>query len=239
MKGNNSMNESRPLLFGLLRRRRCLVPTWFGWLMLLLLLGTAATLAVRNAYYFLAPTDPAPGGVLVVEGWGSDLFMGDAIAEFRRDHYEEMVVTGGPLEKGSIFIKYKTYAELSAAILEGMGLDSALVHAVPARAARQDRTYASAMALKSWFNERGMRIPNLTVMSQGPHSRRSRLLYEMVFGPGVNVGIISVRDEEIDPARWWTTSAGFRAVTDEMIAWLYARFLFHPPRERPSVNGDQ
>jgi hypothetical protein len=29
-------------------------------------------------------------------------------------------------------------------------------------------------------------------------------------------------DPEYDPQRWWTSSAGFRSVTGELIAYLYA-----------------
>ena len=45
-------------------------------------------------------------------------------------------------------------------------------------------------------------------------------------GPGVKVGIIAVEPQDYDPRRWWASSAGFRAVTDEAIAYLYARLIF-------------
>lgn len=230
--GENTMNENRPVLLGLMRRRQCVVPSWRGWLVILLVIGTAATIAVRNAYYFLAVTDPSPGDVLVVEGWGSDFFMKDAIEEFRRGHYKEMFVTGGPIEKGAMFSEYKTFAELAAATLVRMGFDPALLHAIPAQEARRDRTYTSALALKKWFREHGMNVTSLTLMSGGPHTRRSRLLYEKAFGSGVKIGVIAVEDPEADPQHWWTTSQGFRSVTDEMVAYVYARFLFQPSAEQ-------
>ena len=225
------MSDTRPFLWGLLRRRECIAPTWRGWLLALLILGTAATLAVRNAYYFLAVTDPAPGGVLVVEGWGPDVFMEDAIAEFRRNHYRQMFVTGGPIDRGAMFTRYKTYAELAAATLESMGFDQSLLHAILAQEVSRDRTYTSALAVKKWLTEHGMNTTGITVMSMGPHSRRTRLLYEKAFGNGTKVGIIAVQDETIDEHRWWTTSQGFRSVVDEMVAYVYTRFLFHAPKE--------
>jgi hypothetical protein len=227
----NATNDSPRLLWGLLRRRQCVALTWRGWLLALLILGTAATLAVRNAYYFLAVTDPVPGGILVVEGWGPDFFLKEAIEEFRRNHYQQMLVTGGPLGKGTMFAQYKTYAEFSVAELEALGFDHNLLHAIPAEEVSRDRTYTSAMAVKNWLKEQGMNPASLTLMSMGTHSRRSRLLYEKTFGSGVKVGIIAVRDGSVDPHRWWTTSQGFRSVTDEMIAYIYARFLFQTPTE--------
>ena len=227
----NATNDSPHLLWGLLRRRQCVALTWRGWLLVLVILGTAATMAVRNVYYFLAVTDPVPGGILVVEGWGPDFFLKEAIEEFRRNHYQQLLVTGGPLGKGAMFAQYKTYAEFSAAELEALGFDHNLLHAIPAQEASRDRTYTSAMAVKDWLKAQGIAPKSLTLMSLGTHSRRSRLLYEKTFGNGVRVGIIAVQDGSVDPRHWWTTSQGFRSVTDEMIAYIYARFLFQTSTE--------
>jgi hypothetical protein len=64
----------------------------------------------------------------------------------------------------------------------------------------------------------------------GPHSRRSRLLYQKAFGSRVKVGVFSRPDEEYDSKRWWASSVGFEQVIGEGIAYLYARVLFHPPK---------
>jgi hypothetical protein len=231
MNKTESMNDNRVFLCGLLRHQRCMMPTWRGWIAILLTVTLATSMAVRNAYNFLAVTDPVPGGYLVVEGWGPDLFMQDAISEFRRNHYKEMFVTGGPIEKSAMFCEFKTYAELATATLVRMGFDPGLLHAIPARKVRQDRTYTSALALKKWLREHGMNVTSLTIISMGPHSRRSRLLYQKAFGNKIKVGIIAVEDQETDPQHWWTNSQGFRSVTDEMVAYVYARFLFHPSNE--------
>jgi hypothetical protein len=227
-----AMHESSPLLlFGLFRRRPCLLPTWRGWLLILVICGAGAVLAARNACTFLAINDPVPGEALVVEGWGPDLLMRDAIAEFHRGQYQEMFTTGGPIEKSAMFTDYKSYAELSATTLQAMGFDPAHLHAVPAASVQRDRTYASALALKNWLREHGMKVKRITLISLGPHSRRSRLLFEKAFGDDAQIGVIAVSDGEFDPKRWWTTSEGFRTVTGEMIAYIYARLFFHPAGE--------
>lgn len=193
-------------------------------------------MAVRNAYDFLAVNDPVPGGILVVEGWGPDFFLSEAVEEFRRGHYEGMFVTGGPIEKGSLFTEYKTYAQLAGASLLRMGMDEKDLHIIPADYVRKDRTYASAVALRNWLQAHHATVKKLSIMSMGPHSRRSRLLYEKAFGDQLRVGIVAVKDDEIDPKRWWATSQGFRSVTGEMIAYLYARFLFYPDANEPAKN---
>jgi hypothetical protein len=225
------MNNSDAFFCGLFRRRTCAVPTWRGWLALLLLAAATAFAAVRSVYPFLAVSDPVRGGVLVVEGWASDDAMREVIAEFQRGHYSGLYVTGGPLERGALLAEYRTFAELSAATLLRLGFDPKLLHAVPAMEVRKDRTYASALALKQWLREHHVPSEKINIMTQGAHTRRTRLLYEKAFGNESHIGAIAVRDMDFDPRRWWTTSIGFRGVTDEMLAYFYARFFFHAATE--------
>ncbi len=77
-------------LWGMLRRRQVLVLTWRGWFALLLILGTLAWLAIREAHSFLAMTEPVSGGALVVEGWAPDYVLQEAVAEFERGSYEKL-----------------------------------------------------------------------------------------------------------------------------------------------------
>lgn len=209
-----------------------MLPTWRGWLLLLAVVAILATVALRNAYDFLAMNAPLPGGILVVEGWGPDYFMDDAVKIYQNGHYDGLYATGGPVETGVVLTKYQTYAEIAAATLEHFGADPNTVHAVPADAVARDRTYTEAMALKRWLWDHHMNVASITVVSVGAHARRSHLLYEKAFGDGVKVGVISIKDRDFDTQHWWRSSAGFRTVTDEMIAYFYARFLFHAPKAK-------
>ncbi len=212
----------------LLHRRMCLVPTWRGWLVFLAI-GIAICFGVlRGLYPFLAVNDSRPGGVLVVEGWGAEDMMRDVLAEFQREHYETLFVTGGPIEESSPFAEYKSFAELGAMLLKRVGGDPKSIQPVPAPKVVQDRTYASAIALKTWMREHGVATTTVNLMSGGAHSRRSRLLFQKAFGDSATVGVIASPDREFDPRRWWASSAGFRTVTGEAIAYLYARLLFRP-----------
>jgi len=227
------MDDDKPLLWGFFKRRRCVVPTWRGWLLIAALCAILAAAGCRNAYYFLAMNERTDGGVLVVEGWGPDSLMAAAASEFKTHHYDALFATGGPIEKGALlFNEYRSYADLSVATLDKMGIDPALVHAVYSDRVRQDRTFSTAVALKKWLHENGMTGKNITLITMGPHARRSHLLYEKAFGGEAHIGVIAVQEEDIDPRRWWTTSQGFRSVVDEMVAYFYARFLFHAPAEK-------
>ena len=138
---------------------------------------------------------------------------------------------GGPIEEMSPLAEYKTYAELGALLLTRLGGDPKTIHAIPAPKVVQDRTYASAVALKRWMYEHGLAGSPVNIMTSGAHSRRTRLLFQKAFGDRVTVGMLATPDEDFDPRRWWTSSAGFRCVTGEAIAYLYARFLFRPSGE--------
>lgn len=220
--------EPRRVFFGLLRYRQCAVPTWRGWLVLLLAAALLGVVLVRGTYPFLAVRDPVPGGVLVVEGWAPDYALAAALAEFRSTPYEGLFVTGGPIETGAPFSEFKTYAEFGAAALAKMGAPPEKLHAVPAPPVRKDRTYASALALKRMLGERGIGPVPVNIISLGPHSRRTRMLFEEAFGPGWKVGIIPIEDQTYDANRWWASSQGFRTLTGEVIAYAYALLFFRP-----------
>jgi DUF218 domain-containing protein len=213
--------------WGLFHRRQCLVPTRRGWLLLGLVFSAVTIVAIREAYPFLAVNDPKPGGVLVVEGWAADYALEAAVAEFKQFSYEKVYVTGGPIEQGGPLSGYKTYAELGTATLVALGLSTNVVQPVPGPKVRQDRTYASALALKRWVDEHGIQLTRVNLVTVGPHARRSRLLFEKSLGD-VPIGVIAIAEPDYNARRWWRSSQGFRIVTSEAIAYLYARFLFRP-----------
>lgn len=124
-----------------------------------------------------------------------------------------------------------TYVDWGATKLRRLGMPDDLVQPVTCWEGQNDRTYHSALALKKWFRESGLHPNSIDVVTQGPHARRTRLLFQLTFGNEVRVGIIGVRDTDYDPVHWWRSSEGVRDVIDEWIAYLYARFLFSPPQE--------
>jgi DUF218 domain-containing protein len=212
---------------GFLQRRECLIPTWRGWLVLLFAITALAVFIIRGVGPFLAVNDPVDNGALVVEGWLPDYALQEVITEFTSGHHSQIYVTGGPLKKGAPLSEYKTFAELSKATLLRLGLNANAIQAVPAPKVRVDRTYASAVALKSWLTSHGITETNFNIISLGPHARRSRLLFERVFGKNYKIGTITMEDQEYDAKRWWTSSAGIRTMIDETIAYIYARLFFN------------
>ena len=194
-----------------------------GWLLLVLSVTVFSVVTIRELYPFLAVTEPVGSGLLVVEGWVTDITMNAAFTEFKQHNYKKICVTGGPIEHTAWANYYKTYAEEGKATLLRLGLHENEVQALPSPWVRKDRTYASAAALAKWIRYNGAAFSTIHLITEGAHARRSRLLFQKALGRGVKVGVTSVPDSEYDPEQWWRSSAGVRMVLGETIAYVYAR----------------
>jgi hypothetical protein len=211
------------------QRRECLVPTLRGWIVLLCLGIALVALGIREAHTFLTVNDPLPSDILVIEGWIPDYALQKTLPELTRDHYRKILVTGGPINSGTYLCGYTNWAELGAATLIRLGVDTNTVEALPAARVSRDRTYASAVALHAWLHRHDIDATSLNILTMADHSRRSRLLFRKALGPDYHVGIISIENQDYNPNRWWKSSEGVRTVIGEMLAYGYARFLFWPP----------
>ena len=181
------------------------------WVLLALSLrrGPGAPGRARSSSRSWRSTDPVPGGVLVVEGWAPDYMLEAAVAEFKRNHYDKLFVTGIPLQQGAPLSEYKNYANLGAAALLKLGMSTNEVQAVPT-ARRQDRTYAMALSLKHWMREHDMAPTKVNLMTAGPHARRSRLMFEKALGKASQWGCMAIPAREFDERHWWHSSQGVR-----------------------------
>ena len=215
--------------FRLTTIRECRVPTPMGWGLFSMVVGLILFFLVLFAYPFLAPTQPVGGKILLVEGWLPDYALEKAKALFLNDNYKLVVTTGGGFSTDHPLAQYKTLANWTALRLNKQGVPLGKIIPVPVTIiSRKDRTYHKALAVKSKLNEMGLTQASIDVVSFGVHARRTWVLFEKAF-PSVDVGIISIRPNSYDTSRWWSSSAGVRAVISEAIAYLYARFIFSPP----------
>jgi hypothetical protein len=212
------------------KRRQVWLPTFAGWLLLIALVGAACVLAGSMVHPFLAPNDAAPGArLLVVEGWLDKDALDQAVVVFREGQYQSIVTTGGPIERVSESTEGSSYANLAASYLTRHGLENVDIMVVPVPASAQDRTFLSAVELRNRVKMNGLMIDSLDVLSAGAHGRRTQMLYRLAFGPNVVIGILSARVKGYDERRWWRTSAGFKSVLSEMIAFAWTACCFYPP----------
>jgi hypothetical protein len=183
-------------------------------------------------YPFLSVSKPVQSDVLVVEGWVHDYAIKRAVESVERGMYDSVFVTGGPVEgSGGFTSDFNTSANVGAARLRAAGMDAGKVTAVPSRVSGRDRTYSSAIALRDFFAAQRRSVTGLTILTEAPHARRSRLLFGKAFGNSVEIGTLPIASPDYDSARWWRYSQGVRDMIGESIAYLYARLCFWPPKD--------
>lgn len=212
--------------FGLARRKEVWVLTWRARLLLCVLLGGAGLLVVFGAHSFLAVEAPVPTRALVIEGWVPRYALTGYVARVWGD-YSDIYTTGGPtLADHHSKDVSDTFASVAQWRLMRAGVPATNIHVVPCWEAQRDRTYSTAVALRNWAASNHVHLTSFNVVTLGPHARRSRLLYEKAFGPGVQVGVIPLVNEEYEADSWWRYSEGVKEVLSEGAAYLYSRFWF-------------
>jgi uncharacterized SAM-binding protein YcdF (DUF218 family) len=209
--------------WGLLRRGDAWKLTLRAWLILFFILLAGVATVVFSIYPFLSPNEPLNGELLIVEGWLPDYAIDEGVALWKSGKYHLCVTTGGPIEKGARFSSFQTEAEFVARQIAAFGIPESLIIVLPSPYVEKDRTRANAFAVRRWLDTHPGEYSTADLLSQGPHARRSWLLYERAFGSRCKIGIIAVEDRDYDQKHWWKYSAGVRSVIGESIAYLYAK----------------
>jgi len=185
-----------------------------GLLLAFLLMGLFVW---KGLYPFLARQAPVSSEVLVLEGWLVDDLLLQATGWASSNGVKKIYTTGGPLPMGSHLSEWKSYAEMTKARLEAMGMQEHFeIIAVPAGKVRRGRTRESARALQTAM---GLKRGAFNLASAGPHMRRSGRAFQGAFGDGVEVGCVALVPVEYDEGDWWSCSEGVRGVMGETIAY--------------------
>lgn len=222
--------EQDRLFFGLLVRKSLWIPSWYGGLVLIVIACTTVYIMFHSLYGYLALVRPVEADLLVVEGWIPESSLQLAVKEFQTGAYRQIIATGGPVQANQYLTQYETGAELTAARLCSMGVPDSLVIAVPAPEVRRDRTWAAAQAFADWVNSRNNEIRGINILSTGPHTRRTFLLFRKALESGYPMGSIAVDDPSYSSRNWFRESAGVRTMINEVIAYGYVILLFNPDR---------
>lgn len=218
----------RTALAGLLRRQEAWRLTGRGWLAALVVTAGLFVLALVAVFPFLAVTARAQPDVLVIEGWIPGYALEAGWHEFQKGHYSTLLTVGGPYRDAVGLNADDDYADLAATKLRQLLGPKIPVQAVRCPAERRDRTFTCAVTVQAWLAQHRQAATSVTIVTLGPHARRSRLLYEKVFAPNVAVGVVAVEDQEDQGRRWWAYSEGVKEIISEGAAYVYARLFFHP-----------
>jgi len=164
----------------------------------------------------------------VVEGWMDGDELRRAADTYRRGRYEELVVTGGPILDAPRNCGPRTYAERAAAEMRELGIVEPALVVMPSSATERDRTYRSALEVRRWLESLQRPASAVELASHGPHARRSRALYRLALGEGVEVGVLSVLPSEYDLTHWWRSSEGVKDMLAEATGYAWMLCCFHP-----------
>ena len=225
----NLENSARQSLWaGLVVRRECWRLSWRGRLLALLVFTVFFATIFFGIHAFLAVSRPLDAELLVVEGWMPAYALDQARMLHTNGHYRRVLVCGAVVPGEWATNSATTFADWGASKLRRLGMPADQIETIRAGDVHNDRTYATAVAVRDWLKTNSGPVKAVNVVSLGPHSRRSRLLFQRALGEEVKVGIISVPDRLYRCDRWWQTSEGVREVIGETIAYVYARFFFSP-----------
>jgi uncharacterized SAM-binding protein YcdF (DUF218 family) len=221
--------------FGLFSRRFRWGLSARGFIVFGFSLATVFVALAQESYPFLAITNPVPSDTLVVEGWINEYSIRQAAAEYARGHYRHLFTTGGPtVGKGGYINDYNTSASVGAELLKRAGIPPESVQMVPSRVMDRDRTYSSAIALRDWLDNHDLHVTSVNIVTESCHARRTRLLFHKALGPDVMIGVIAISSPDYDATHWWRYSEGVEEVIGETIAYVYAKFFFHPSETKGS-----
>ncbi len=230
--GSNGANpKRRTALFGLVRRKEKWALSWRGRFVALAVFIALAGTFVFEIRPFLAVTDRVDAQYLVVEGWVPNYALEESIGEFKAHSYKMMFTVGADPLTGVNIEEGDSTATEAVKRLDWLGMNPELVQSVPAHIKYRNRTFESALALRRWIEENHLPVTSFNIVTLGPHARRSRLLFEEAFDGHARIGIIALDNREYNPKRWWKYSEGVREVIGESLAYVYARFFFHPDKE--------
>ena len=184
----------------------------------LVLLAAGAGFAFAMLYPFLARQGPVAAETLGVVGWVNDELLAHAADWAGSNGVKRIVATGGPIELGSYLTSYKSYAEMTKARMEALGLGEKFkLSAVPAEKVRRGRTRESARALRA----SGAVAGAFNLASEGPHARRSWRAFRDEFAGQAEVGSVALEPTTYGREDWWRCSEGVRSVISEAIAYGY------------------
>lgn len=220
----------------LIRKRNLYWPTWKGWVLVVGLLAVPPIWWWLRGESFLAKTGRVDANVLVVEGWIGSEGVAAAAREFRDGAYEYAVATGGMSEPVWTEERW-SYAELASKVLQGAGIPPERVVVAQSAPSVAGRTYESAVATRKALEARGIRVSGINVFTKSAHARRSRLLFDKVFGREVEVGVIGWLPPGHGEGSWRSSTERAESFLQESVGYAY-EWLWDSGRSDESMEAD-
>src|SRR3954462_7403701 len=145
----SSDSPRRRSIGGIFVRRECWTLSWKARLLVLIMATAAVLVYVTKIHSFLATTKTVKGEFLIVEGWIPEYALRQAKTLFEAGGYRKILTCGTPIANELSFESQATYADRGADRLIKCGVPAESVQPIPAGSPRKDRTFASALAVKT------------------------------------------------------------------------------------------
>lgn len=205
----------------LFKKQSFFFPTIWGFILIFIFVIVINTFFFLTIHPFLAQSTTVRTSCLIVEGWVPDYCLKKVDSLYNTGTIKRIFVTGGPIERGSYLLQYTTFANLGALSLQKAGIPDSVISVVPAPLVIKDRTFTSAVSLRTWFLSNKITLTNANIVTLGVHSRRSLMVFKKVL-PECNLGVLSVANDSYDSRRWFLSSEGTKTVITESISFLYS-----------------
>jgi hypothetical protein len=171
---------------------------------------------------FFSLTRRVPAEVLLVEGWIGDEGVLATAEEFMRSDYKYVVVTGGQTDGGQ---SSSNYAEIAARELNRSGIPEDKIVIAKTEGIEHERTFKSATAAWRALQNKGIHPKDINVLTLGPHARRSRLVYNKVFAPATDIGVIAWVPSGYGASPWWQSRRLMNCFLKEIVGYPYEVLL--------------
>lgn len=210
-------------------RRSVWFPTLVGWASILLFVTLPGVLWFLAGEGFLASCRNVSSSVLVLESWIGYDGIAAAAAEFKQGGYEYVVSTGGPSD-ATWNRQPWSYSRLGRDELIRCGVPADRIVVAPVHQVDRQRTFETAKSSLQAIAESGTELPSaIVVFTKGVHARRSRLVFQRVFGDNTAVGVIAWKPATEATSFWWHSSERASDFLKESLAYPFELF-FHSGR---------
>jgi hypothetical protein len=126
---------------------------------------------------------------------------------------------------------FTDYANYSAFTLKRLGFKDSMV-ILPASDKKFSRTYSCALAFKHWYLNSPFKGEPVNILSLGPHTRRTWMIYKKVLGRDTDLGIILIDSQKYNRKNWYRSLVGARSIINEMVNYISTAIIL------PFANKD-
>jgi len=127
--------------------------------------------------------------------------------------------------------RYNNSADYAAFILRYLGFADS-IKTIPVLHTKFSNTYSCALAFRDWYFNSSFKGKPVNIVSLGPHTHRTWMVYRKVLGKDTDLGIILVESEIYSKNNWWKSLAGVKGTFHETTSYIYTMLVL------PFVNKD-